>query len=83
MHYSHRIAPFVFALMRVVQALGHFSNHVRSNVRRNALMLGARGSHHASKVWTFHILHAQQLPLIAVILKLVNLNDVRMVQASC
>ena len=48
---------------------------------RNARSLRLRAAHQLPKVGALDVLHAEQLALLAVVLELVDLDDVRVVQA--
>src|SRR5664280_2069266 len=82
MHDSHRVTALILSLVRVVQSLGNFTNDKGGNVARDPFVFCTRCSHHAPKIRTFDVLHAEKLSFIAVILKFVDLDNVWVVQAG-
>ncbi len=80
-HDVERSAGFVLALVGVMQALGDLGHDVRRDERRDAAILSLREPHQPLEVGTLDELHAEELPLVAVVLKVVDLDDVRVVEA--
>ena len=70
----------LFALVRVVQPLAASAIDVRADPRRDA-RLRFRGAHQLAEVEALDVLHREKEPLVAVVLELVDLDDVRVVEA--
>ena len=77
---SSGVPPF-FALVGVVQALADFGDDVRADPRRNARRFGLGGAHQLAEIEPLDELHREEQPLVAVVLELVDLDDVRVVEA--
>ena len=80
-HDVERLARLVRALVRVVQPVRDLAHDVGGDVGREALVRLARATHELAEVRPLDVLHAEELALVAVVLKIVDLDDVRMVQA--
>ena len=76
-----RLPCLVFLLVRVVEALGRFGHDPRAEPRRDVGPLRARHAHQAAEIAAFDELHREEQAVVAEVLELVDLYDVRVIEA--
>jgi hypothetical protein len=82
MHDLERLPAIVRALVRVVQAACNFAHDVCGNIRGEPLFTLAGAPHDLAEVGPLDVFHAEELPGVARVLKIVDLHDIRVVQAG-
>ena len=81
-HDVERHAALVLALVRVVQALRGLGDDERRDARRDLRALAAcAAAHELAEVEALDVLHREEQALVAVVRELVDLDDVRVVEA--
>ncbi len=83
MHDRERSAGIVAAGVGVVETFGNFPNDVSGYVRRESSLFSAGRVHELAKIRAVDVLHAEQLAILAIILKVINLDDVGVIEARC
>ncbi len=75
-----RQARLVFLLVGVVKPLRGLGDDPRAYPRRDTRRLRLRPAHQASEVAPLDVLHGEEQPFVAEVLKLVDLDDVRVIE---
>ncbi len=76
-----RRAGVVLLLVGVVQALGGLGDHPRAEPRGDARALGLGAGHQHAEVRALDVFHREELPLVAAVVELEDLDDVGVVEA--
>ncbi len=77
-----RRAALVALLVRVVQALGGFGDDPRGDPGRDARAFALGRAHEVAEVAALDVLHREDVPFLAFVRELVDLDDVRVVQTG-